>query len=90
MVADAKYKDYGNKKIGIGDIRQICGYARLKKVYDALKIDPSQNIGCLIIYPNQKLGNKFDNKEQLIKLEDEDFISFYKAGISLPKIGQSP
>ena len=53
MVVDAKYKpQYTDRKINKEDIRQVAGYARLKEVYDILKVDYNKNIDCLIIYPN--------------------------------------
>jgi 5-methylcytosine-specific restriction enzyme subunit McrC len=88
MVADAKYKKYGEDDIKIADVRQICGYARLKKVYDILKLKIDENIDCLIIYPNQKCDKFEFDKGQLKKEPIDDIVKLHKAGISLPKTGQ--
>jgi 5-methylcytosine-specific restriction enzyme subunit McrC len=85
MVVDAKYKpqyQYGN--ISTEDIRQISGYARLKKVYEFLGFDNDKIIDCLIIYSNQ-YSNRKDFKGDNFKLEQENkYNRFYKIGIELP------
>ncbi|PTT17245.1 restriction endonuclease, partial [Flavobacterium sp. HMWF030] len=58
MVIDAKYKlHYQNGHLH-EDIRQVAGYARLKKVRKQLNISESddRNINCLIIYPDLENG----------------------------------
>lgn len=85
MVVDAKYKpQYQDGKINIEDIRQISGYARLKKVYDFLNFEDYKIIDCLVIYSNQN-ANRKDFKGENFKLEDEkEYNRFFKIGIELP------
>jgi 5-methylcytosine-specific restriction enzyme subunit McrC len=61
MIVDAKYKLQYEKGHIHEDIRQVAGYARLKKVYDKLGKDfKDKIIDCLIVYPNEvDLDNKF-------------------------------
>lgn len=56
MIADAKYKLSYEKSLLHSDIRQVAGYARLRKVRDKLKITDDRNIDCLIIYPDIENG----------------------------------
>jgi 5-methylcytosine-specific restriction enzyme subunit McrC len=85
MVVDAKYKpQYKDGKINTEDIRQISGYARLKKVYDFLNIEEEKVIDCLVIYSDQ-LANKKDFKgDNFIFSEEKEYTKFYKIGIELP------
>lgn len=85
MVVDAKYKpQYQDGKINIEDIRQISGYARLKKVYNFLNLEDERIIDCLVIYSNQK-ANRKDFKGENFKLEEEkEYNKFFKIGIELP------
>jgi 5-methylcytosine-specific restriction enzyme subunit McrC len=84
MVVDAKYKpQYHNGIISTEDIRQVTGYARLKKVYNFLKIEDDKVIDCLVIYSNQKGRTDFlgvDFKEN----QEKEYNRFYKIGIKLP------
>lgn len=88
MVIDAKYKPhYENGNIGLDDARQISGYARLKSIYDALKIekeDRNKIIDCLVIYSSQNEDSfelNFNNK-----VEDGKYQNIFKIGIKLPEI----
>lgn len=89
MIIDAKYKEIyctGERK---EDMRQVSGYARLKKLYDKLYDDKLYNeiIDCLIIYPNQQSDLQEITEENLNKKEDiPDYINIYKLGIILPTI----
>jgi len=85
MVVDAKYKpQYQDGKINTEDIRQVSGYARLKKVYDFLNFKDDKIIDCLIIYSNQN-ANRKDFKGDNFKLEEEkEYKRFFKIGIELP------
>lgn len=85
MVVDAKYKpQYKDGKISVEDIRQISGYARLKKVYDFLNYEDDKVIDCLVIYSNQN-ANRKDFKGENFKLEEEkEYNRFFKIGIELP------
>jgi 5-methylcytosine-specific restriction enzyme subunit McrC len=85
MVIDAKYKlKYLNGKHD-EDIRQISGYARLKKVYEALNKKQGEVIDCLIIHPDQ---NGFENLLE-VKLKEkpiEHYYDVYKVGVKLPLV----
>ncbi|TDG36094.1 restriction endonuclease [Pedobacter changchengzhani] len=89
MVVDAKYKmKYRSSQIH-EDIRQVAGYARLNKVYEALKFDDcNENIDCLIIYPSNEVL-KDDYKFKCV-LNDNSAIKayrqVYKIGIPMPYI----
>jgi 5-methylcytosine-specific restriction enzyme subunit McrC len=85
MVVDAKYKpQYKDGNINTEDIRQISGYARLKKVYDFLEFEDDKIIDCLVIYSNQN-ANRKDFKGENFNLEEEkEYKRFYKIGIELP------
>jgi 5-methylcytosine-specific restriction enzyme subunit McrC len=85
MVVDAKYKpQYEDGNISTEDIRQISGYARLKKVYDFLDLKDDNVIDCLVIYSNQN-ANRKDFKNNNFELETEsNYVRFFKIGIELP------
>ncbi|WP_172918999.1 5-methylcytosine restriction system specificity protein McrC [Capnocytophaga canis] len=84
LIIDTKYKlkyDYGHIH---EDIRQVSGYARLKKVREKIGFseDNDTHIDCLIIYPTIKNGNieiNFEKKEK-IKL----YHKVFKLDIKLP------
>jgi 5-methylcytosine-specific restriction endonuclease McrBC regulatory subunit McrC len=88
MVVDAKYKvSYQASQIH-QDIRQVSGYARLKKVYEKLNRYDNDSINCLIIYPsNDELP---DNYQFNCVLNDKNEIKaykrVYKIGIPMPYI----
>lgn len=88
MVIDAKYKlKYITGKHD-EDVRQVSGYARLKKVYEYLDKSYPDSIECLIIYPDQSL-NKFDLAGIVLndaKYEIEQYHGVFKVGVSLPLI----
>lgn len=90
MIVDTKYKLKYNQGEIHEDIRQVAGYARLKKVRDKLKIDNDQNIPCLIVYPS--VGSAI-NSLQLDDLKQDlekdinqikAYYKMYKIGIQLP------
>lgn len=95
MIIDTKYKlHYKSGKIH-QDIRQVSGYARLKKVRNELDFKNYEMIDCLIIYPDIETGVPCDAngefaldslKEKM--LEEKNHIKaydkVYKLGISLP------
>ena len=84
MVVDAKYKRYEKCPIAIEDIRQICGYARMKEVYAELKVPQNEIIDCLIIYSHQNCNESF-SKDDLTKTAENGYVNFYKCGIKLPE-----
>jgi 5-methylcytosine-specific restriction enzyme subunit McrC len=90
MVIDAKYKPRYLYTSVLEDARQLSGYSRMHKVYDALNFEKDKIIDCLIIYPNQESGNK--NLSKFIELMEEpdsairEYVNFYKIGIELPVV----
>jgi 5-methylcytosine-specific restriction enzyme subunit McrC len=95
FVIDTKYKPkYHDENVRVEDIRQVCGYARLEKVYKELKIsDQNRNIDCLIIYPHQECDKKieiehfvYNEGNDMTKIRKEHgYVNFYKLGIRLPE-----
>ncbi|WP_420572974.1 5-methylcytosine restriction system specificity protein McrC [Kordia sp.] len=85
MVIDAKYKLRYLNGIHHSDIRQVSGYARLKKVYHALHKKQGDVIDCLIIHPDQ---NGLENLKEvnLKKTAIEKYYDIYKIGVKLPTI----
>ena len=85
MVVDAKYKPlyiYGKNH---QDIRQVSGYARLKKVFDILDIKEDKLIDCLIIYPDVESGLDLESFDLDKKQEIGGYRNVYKIGIKLPR-----
>ena len=86
MVIDAKYKQYQKYKVANEDVRQVSGYARLKKVYNYLEKEYPESIDCLIIYPDVINGldnfHSIDFKEHTVK----DYNGVFKLGVKLPLI----
>lgn len=83
MVIDAKYKlKYLNGKYD-EDIRQVSGYARLKKVYTALSKKQGEIIDCLIIHPDQN-GFKDLLNVDFKQNEIDQYYDVYKVGVKLP------
>lgn len=92
IVVDTKYKlHYQHSQIH-KDIRQVSGYARLKRVRNECGIYDDSNINCLIIYPtlmnNENDIIDFSLKEIQSHLNDKNEIKayhkVYKLGIHLP------
>lgn len=89
FVIDAKYKPrYTNRNIDKEDIRQICGYARMKKVHDMLGVPYDKIVDCLIVYPDQDCAENLDmSTEEKIKATPVNgYINFYKMGVKLPEV----
>lgn len=97
FVVDTKYKPrYENHNISIKDIRQISGYARIKKVYDELRItDYNRNIKCLIIYSHQDGVESFEETSFITKdsnmgektmKEEKGYVNLFKLAIKLPEL----
>ncbi|WP_370896095.1 5-methylcytosine restriction system specificity protein McrC [Chryseobacterium gossypii] len=88
IVVDTKYKlryNYGHIH---EDIRQVSGYARLKKVKDQPPGIGDEEISCIIIYPNPdlenvslRIGDLMDEKHEI-----KAYHKIYKIGIPLPYI----
>ncbi|MCD8032172.1 MAG: McrC family protein [Bacteroides sp.] len=93
FVIDTKYKPrYENGTVSIDDVRQVSGYARLEKVYDALGVtDRSRIPDCLIIYSHPDCDPEPDftvdeTREAPGKMRKEKpYVHFYQPGIRLPE-----
>lgn len=90
MVVDAKYKLYYKTGQIHKDIRQVAGYARLKKVRKQLNLNEKDdtNIDCLIIYPDRENGIEklsLENIKGNLK-EIPAYYKVYKLGVKLPFI----
>lgn len=91
-VIDAKYKPRYKESAGIykDDARQVCGYARLTKIYEALDLDENKSLPlkCLIIYPDQDAseGFVFDRIVEPAFDRVDGYVRLYKVGIRLPEI----
>ena len=87
-VIDAKYKDrYKDANISKDDVRQVCGYTRMRKVYDFLEINTDQIIPALIIYPvldGKELTSETFNKKNFTS--DDRYVELYKCEIKLPLV----
>ena len=83
MVIDAKYKPIYEDSRVIDDIRQVSAYARLERVYKALKIDDDRLIDCLIVYPSfeQNTDLNIANKKEI-----HQYRNIYKLSVSVPLI----
>ena len=86
MVIDAKYKTIYEDSRAIDDIRQVSGYARLKVVYNKLKIEEDRLIDCLIIYPRLEQNADFNITD---KKEIPEYKGIYKLSISVPLVNSS-
>lgn len=86
MVIDAKYKTIYVNGSKNEDIRQVSGYARLRKIYEALGKEQGEVIDCLIIHPDQENGLDNLANVNLKAIEIERYYDVYKIGIKLPYI----
>ena len=86
MLIDAKYKPSYLNGRNNQDMRQVSGYARLKKVYETLYGDKDYNklIDCLIIYPDQETGLEKITGNDLKQNPIPDYMNIYKLGVVLP------
>ena len=87
FVIDAKYKPkYEDSNISMYDIRQVCGYTRMSKVYEILGIDTKSIIPALIIYPTISgyTITKQSFKKHIKKVEN--YVSVFKYGTNIPTI----
>ncbi|PAM93184.1 restriction endonuclease [Flavobacterium sp. IR1] len=88
MVIDAKYKLHYQAGHLHDDIRQVAGYARLKKVREQLNVTDDENIDCLIIYPDMENGISILTLENIIQFREEikSYYKVFKLGVKLPLI----
>lgn len=84
MVVDAKYKTVYKFHYEKDDIRQVSGYARMRKVYEVLKKSENEIVDCLIIYPDQESGSLSLKIADFKALAINEFVRFYKVPVSLP------
>lgn len=63
----------------------MAGYTRLKSVYNRLGVSHEKLIKGLIIYSHQDCAAEID-KGTFFSRNIEEYIEFYKLGISLPHI----
>ena len=90
IVVDTKYKLKYNYSQIHEDIRQVAGYARLKKVREEVGLQANNNeeISCLIIYP-KPIGSEVNTKlvmDLLLVEKINAYHEVYKIGINLPTI----
>lgn len=83
MVIDAKYKAKYSYHFVTEDMRQVSGYARLKKVHKFFGLAEGALIDCLIIYPDLANGND-EIPENLTSMPVNDYYGVYKLGLILP------
>lgn len=84
MVVDAKYKTTYTKSQVHQDMRQVAGYARLKKVYKELQIEDDVLFDCLIIYPDVENGKEVLSTDDLTTTAINSYKKMYKVGVKLP------
>lgn len=88
-IIDAKYKRYDkqddkHKAIGIDDIRQVCGYARIKGIHKELGVACNSIIPCLIVYPSTSKSSPTMISEESQWTSIEGFVELKTTGIMLP------
>ena len=89
LVVDAKYKPKHKTEPYHEDIRQVSGYARLKKVQNELQKKENELIDCLIIYPDQDSDiNLADVDLTDKKFANTTYNGLYKIGIKLPTLNK--
>lgn len=88
-VIDAKYKLKFIDGINHDDVRQVSGYARLKSVYEALQLDYSEIMDCVIIYPDQSMPWTKETPKSLTETPIEEYHKVYKVGVALPLLEKS-
>lgn len=92
IVVDMKYKLHYKHGHIHEDIRQVSGYARLKRVRDECNVTDDSNINCLIIYPKVENADLVDySLDNISKLLNEDnmikpYHKVFKLGVELPWI----
>ena len=85
MVIDSKYKSKYTYRFETEDMRQVSGYARLKKVHKFFGLSEGTLIDCLIIHPDLVNG-KEDLPSDLKESEILDYFGLYKIGLRIPLI----
>lgn len=87
-VIDSKYIPKWNWGVVHDNVRQVSGYARLKKVYKILGVEYPAEIKCLIIYPDIDYGVTSLNDVDFTCKENElkAYHGIYKLGVKIPII----
>ena len=91
VVVDAKYKPSYKSHNNHQDIRQVSGYARLKKVFQEIGLDEKMEnppvLRCLIIYPDQtKPGTASEVPSNPFETSIDEYVKMHKLGVKLPEI----
>lgn len=88
LVIDSKYKPNYKAKTHKGyhkDIRQVSGYARLKKVRKEVGLLGTETqLGCLIIYPDQTASDSLPENLKLTEIKGYEGV--WKLGVRLPDL----
>jgi 5-methylcytosine-specific restriction enzyme subunit McrC len=85
MVIDAKYKSKYKNGFETSDLRQVSGYARLKKVHNFFGLTEGKLLDCLIIYPDLENGeDEMPLNLKCKKFEISDYFGSYKIGLKIP------
>ena len=88
MVIDAKYKSKYRDRFETSDLRQVSGYARLKKIHGFFGLTEGKLIDCLIIFPDlENGGNEIPNNLKNGKFEIPEYFGLYKIGLKIPLKG---
>lgn len=90
IVIDTKYKLLCEKSPPHQDIRQVAGYARLKRVRGKLGIPDSADdtVDCLIIYPDIENGIEHLSIDSIWKAKEEvaPYYRVWKLGVKIPVV----
>lgn len=89
MVVNVKYKTKYENNVDDLSIRQVSGYAWLRKVYAILGIPEVNLIDRLIIYHDQENGFE-ELPEDLKRSAIKNYVGVYRIEVSLPAILYSP
>jgi hypothetical protein len=80
-VAEAKYKFEGGKT---QDVRQVCGYTRLKEVVEHFRVPCNEVINGIIFYYDPANGFESLHGVDLLGCPIRGFVKLYKVGIKMP------
>ena len=91
LIMDTKYIDEWSSEKAHGYIRQLAGYARnvqIRKKMGLKKEDENAILPCIILYPDENGATKFSGEilEMPDRIEQTEYLKFYRLGIKLPKI----
>lgn len=89
VVIDVKYKAYNDRPIEIEDIRQIAAYARMKPIFEDLKMDKNEILDAIIIYPKVGSQNQSLDSGVLDSKKELDYYNIYKLDVDIPIINNN-